>query len=306
MNYAYPAMKKDVCVRLAALVLCLSAIAAAAQMVSPSIDKPGEPFSYFSKPTDEIGITDSEAATEVTPEGFLRTGFAELMFFAGPEYQPIAARVRTLEEGHLPVMSWIVSRDGVDYRFTVFGSTLTGKPGAPLVNFIRIEMRNTAQGPNRAILTTGVRYDAPNNTNGGHGDNRFDRPREPQHIGGYRQIGEAFSPDWQYSFDDNGFFRDGRLLYSYPAGYATRGWTLHGRYNYPQDISKSRKLGVNPVVPAGIVTYSRLLKPGETYTLDFAMPVVPTADKSEIAQTRSLSYDSASPSGSRSFPKECS
>jgi hypothetical protein len=58
---------------------------AQAQMVSPSIDKAGEPFSYFSKPTDEIGMMDAEAATEITPEGYLRTGFGELMFFAGPE-----------------------------------------------------------------------------------------------------------------------------------------------------------------------------------------------------------------------------
>ena len=54
-----------------------------AQMVSPSIDQPGQPFSYFSKPTDEIGVMDAEAASEITPEGYLRTGFGELMFFVG-------------------------------------------------------------------------------------------------------------------------------------------------------------------------------------------------------------------------------
>jgi hypothetical protein len=46
-----------------------------AQMVSPAIDAPNQPFSYFSKPTDEIGLMDAEAATEITPEGYLRTGF---------------------------------------------------------------------------------------------------------------------------------------------------------------------------------------------------------------------------------------
>ncbi|MGB7264192.1 MAG: hypothetical protein WBC92_01685, partial [Terracidiphilus sp.] len=56
-----------------------------AQMVSPSIDQPGQPFSYFSKPTGEIGVMGAEAATEITPEGYLRTGFAELMFFSGPD-----------------------------------------------------------------------------------------------------------------------------------------------------------------------------------------------------------------------------
>lgn len=143
-------MKKTIYAPLFLLTLALSAATVAAQMVSPSTDKTGEPFSYFSKPTDEIGIMDSEAATEVTPEGFLRTGFGELMFFTAPEYQPISARVRSLEEGHLPILSWTVTDGGVDYRFTVFGSTLAGKPGAPLVNFIRVAMRNSGGEPGRA------------------------------------------------------------------------------------------------------------------------------------------------------------
>jgi hypothetical protein len=58
------------------LALCCAGLHA--QMVSPGIDRPGQPFSYFSKPTDEIGIMDAEAATEITPEGYLRTGFGEL------------------------------------------------------------------------------------------------------------------------------------------------------------------------------------------------------------------------------------
>src|ERR1700733_8307411 len=79
---------------------------AQAQMVSPAIDKAGEPFSYFSKPTDEIGMMDAEAATEITPEGYLRTGFGELMFFAGPELEPTSVRIRTLEAGHRPIVHY--------------------------------------------------------------------------------------------------------------------------------------------------------------------------------------------------------
>src|ERR1017187_2514753 len=88
------------------LFTTLSATCLHAQMVSPSIDKPGQPFSYFSKPTDEIGMMDAEAATEITPEGYLRTGFGELMFFTGPELEPASVRVRTLEEGSLPIIHY--------------------------------------------------------------------------------------------------------------------------------------------------------------------------------------------------------
>ena len=295
MRYAYPAMNNTLRTALASLTVLLCAAGPlAAQMVSPSIDRPGEPFSYFSAPTDEIGMMDAEAATEVTPEGYLRTGFGELMFFSGPELTPVSARIRTLEQGHLPVIHYEFTRDGIAYRFTVFGAALDGRPvNANLVNFIRVEMRNEGRQRNRAIFATGVRYDAPNDTASSHGDNRFDRPRESNHPGGYRQLGEKFSPDWVYSFTDSGFLRDGRLLYTFPPGYSARSWSLHGNYNYPQDIGKPSKLNVDPVVPVGIVTYSRLLKPGEMFVLDFKMPVVSTSDAAQIAAIRHAGFDSA-------------
>ena len=95
-----------------------------AQMVSPSIDQAGQPFSYFSKPTDEIGVMGAEAATEITPEGYLRTGFAELMFFSGPSMEPTTARIRTLEQGHLPIVHYEFAQDGIEYRVTAFEAPL--------------------------------------------------------------------------------------------------------------------------------------------------------------------------------------
>ena len=274
------------------LALC-SAAGGYAQMVSPSMDRADQPFSYFSKPTDEIGMMDAEAATEITPEGYLRTGFCELMFFAGPDLEPTSVRLRTLEEGRLPIVHYEFQREGITYRFTMFSTTLDGRPEGTLVNFIRVEMKNEGSDADRAILATGMRYDAPNNTGGGHGDNRFDRPREGKFPGDYRQIGEEFSKTWVYSFSANGFLRDERLLYSFPAGYASQGYTMHGRYNYPQDVSKASKLTVDPTVPVGIVTYSRLLKAGEESVLEFKMPVVPTADAQTLAAMERMSFDQA-------------
>ena len=271
--------------------LIFSATYMDAQMVSPSIDRPDQPFSYFSKPTDEMGMMDAEAATEITPEGYLRTGFGELMFFAGPDLEPTSVRIRTLEQGHLPMFHYEFERDGISYRFTLCTYALDPDRGGSLVNFIRISMKNESSQPTRAILATGIRYDAPNNTGAGHGDNRFDRPREGKIPGNYRQIGESFSADWVYSFTENAFLRDGRLLYSFPAGYANRSFTLHGQYNYPQDVSKPSKLRAGPTVPVGIVTYSRMLKAGEESVLDFNMPLVPTSDAAAIAAIEQARFD---------------
>lgn len=254
-----------------------------AQMVSPKIDRPNEPFSYYSKPTDEIGMMDAEGATEVTPEGYLRTGFAELMFFTGPEMKPVDQRVKTLGEGHLPILHYAFTRDGIAYHFTLFAATYNGRPENGLVNFIRVQMRNTEVEKTRAIFATAVRYDAPRDTGAGHGDNRFDRPHTGQFPGDYRQIGEPFSRGWVYSFNANHFMRDDKLIYSFPAGEESRGFTLYGFYNYPQDVTKPSKLNVDETTPVGVVRYSRLLEPGETWTLDFRMPLAPTSDAAQIA-----------------------
>lgn len=100
MLSAFPAMRN-----LSKLIVPLSGLLQAgfsagclyAQMVSPAIHRPGQPFTYFSKPTGEIGMMDAEAATEATPEGYLRTGFGEMMFFA--ELEPTSVCIRSLEEG---------------------------------------------------------------------------------------------------------------------------------------------------------------------------------------------------------------
>ncbi len=279
---------------LAALAL-LFAASLCAQMVSPSIDQSGQPFSYFSKPTDEIGVMGAEAATEITPEGYLRTGFGEFMFFAGPELEPTSVRIRTLEQGHLPIVHYEFARDGILYSFTLFAATLDGSESGPLVNFIRVEMKNASHQPTRAIFSTGIRYDALSTTGLPHGDNRFLRPAEGKFPGAYRQIGEPFNRQWANSFDAAHFFRDGRLLYSFPLGYAERGFTLRGQIRdmHSPDLDKPAHLNVEPETPVGIVTYSTLLAPGAHCTLDFKMPVVSTADPQILSALDQAGFDAA-------------
>ncbi|MGA9063594.1 MAG: hypothetical protein WB341_18270 [Terracidiphilus sp.] len=288
-----------------------------AQMISPSIDQPDQPFSYFSKPTDEIGLMGAEGATEITPEGYLRTGFEELMFLAGPDLEPTSVRIRTLEQGHLPIVHYEFERDGIVYRFTLFEaridksaierarlqarfpfpSGVTPATGIvePLVNFIRVELVNQTEAPNRAVFASAVRYDGPNTTGEPHGDNRFTRPAKGAFPGNYHQIGEDFDPNWTNSFDDANFYRNNRDLYIFPAGYADRTFTLRAHDNEitPADVLRSTDLNATPTTPIGIVTYSRLLKPGETWMLDFKMPLVPTADPFFITAIEQAGFDAA-------------
>jgi len=302
---------------LAGIFTAVVAASLRAQMVSPSIDQPAQPFSYFSKPTDEIGIMGAAAATEITPEGYLRTGFEELMFFAGPDLEPTNVRIRTLEQGHLPIVHYEFERDGIAYRFTIFegkidksaiirarqhakspippGNTTETGLIEPLVNFIRVEITNQTREPDRAVFASGVRYDGPSTTGASHGDNRFMRPADGKLPGDYRQIGEEFSPNWMNSFDDANFFRDNRDLYAFPEGYADRSFTLreHDRELLPAEVLRPTRLNSTPTTPIGIVTYSRLLKPGETWTLDFKMPLIPNADPFVVTAIDQATFDAA-------------
>ncbi|WP_263374516.1 hypothetical protein [Granulicella aggregans] len=95
------------------------------------------------------------SGSEVTPEGFLYTGFGELMFFVGPDQTPVAARVRTLEEGCLPVLSYTVLHLGIDYAVTLFAASA---PSGQIIDYVRVTLRNPGQKPHAAFLTTAFRY----------------------------------------------------------------------------------------------------------------------------------------------------
>ncbi len=260
------------------------------QMVSPAIDPPNQPFSYFSQPSDEIGVMDAPQATEITPEGYLYTGFGELMFFTGPGDTPVHQRLRTLERGYLPIDQYTWRADGIAYNFTMFAATLDGTPEGQLVDFVRITMHNESSAPTRALLAAGFRYQAPSNTPRTIGDNRFVRPVEAKRLGGYRQPGEAFDGSWEYRFSGDAFMRGGKVMYIFPSQPEQLSFTLRENYNKPPDLTP-RSLDILPTTPAGIVRYNKMLPPGADYTLVFKLPVIPVAPGPALTAIENASFD---------------
>jgi hypothetical protein len=272
-----------------------------AQMLDPAMDRPDEPFSYLSKPTDVIGVMDARAATMVTPEGYLYTGFGELVFFTGNPPTSVNQRVKTLLNGWLPVIQYSFEDRGIRYHITAFAATLDGKPDGPQVNFIRIKAVNSSGARRAAWFSLAVRYqndvnaDAPDWSSSkpttGVGDNRFGRPHPSSGPGDYYQPGAAFNPDWEYGFAEDGLTRDGKLMYLAPPGFFERRITLKEPYNYPPNL-KTRRLHILPTTPVGITEYRLDLAPGEEKTLDLKMPYEPLPLQDElIAQIRSASFD---------------
>ncbi len=270
----------------------LWACAACAQMLDPALDRPNEPFSYFSRPTDVIGVMDARAATEITPEGYLYTGYGELMFFAGNPPRPVNQRVKSLLRSYLPVVQYEFTREGLRYAITAFAASLDGKPEGTIVNFVRVSIRNDSQQRATAYFAAATRYQPESNLPGGNGDNRFFRPTTPKYPGAYSQPGVEFNPKWTYGFADDVFVRDGKVLYLFPpAPKPALSPTLKTSYNYPPDL-KTRALNVLPTTPLGVAQYRFVLDPGAEKTLVFKMPLEPlSADSPALAQVRAASFD---------------
>jgi hypothetical protein len=260
-----------------------SAFQMSAQMVSPKIDDEPGPFSYFSQSTDELGVPGAPSGAEITPEGYLYTGFGELMFFTGPGQTPVKARIRTLEAGHLPVFSYTVSQLGVDYHFTFFAAAV-GASGQSLL-FARVTMSNPGNTRRAAFLTTAVRYQAEQTTETPTGDNRFRRPIADGGTGQFHQPGETFSKEWVYSIQGNAFLRDGRALYLFPRVIEPKlSMTLRSHYNRVSSTD-ARVLDVQPTTPTMVAAYTVVLAPHESRALDFKMPLLPIkADTAEFQE----------------------
>lgn len=271
-----------------------------AQTTSPPAAQPGQPASWFNPQTGELGLAGFENTTEITADGYLRTGFGELMFFSGPDLEPIGVSGHILEQRGLPIVHYGFERDGITYRFSIFagkidksaiivarqhakfpfmpGFDITSGIYEPQVNFVRVDITNAAHEPRRAVFASGVRYEDPNATGTPHSKD-----------------GEAFNHGWMNYFDDANFYRFNRDLYVFPAGYADRSFTVRKNWSEPNPQYVLNVTRIDPApaptTPIGIVTYARRLNPGETWTLDFKMPMIPTADPFVISAIDDASLD---------------
>jgi hypothetical protein len=245
-------------------------------MIDPAIDRPDEPFSYFSKPTDVIGVMDAPQGTLITPEGYLYTGFGELMFFTGNPAEPVNQRVKTLRRGFLPIVEYSFERHHVIYSIVMFAATLDGTPQGTLVNFIRVRIRNTTHDQRTAFFSVATRHQNEVNTEHGVGDNRFPRPATAKRLSGYSQSGEEFDPAWTYGFTNNAFVRDGKVMYLFPSDTKMKRMFTLKTFSFDNNNSLAeRHLKVQPATPVGVVQYEITLRNGEERLLDFRMPYEP-------------------------------
>ena len=262
-------------------------------MVNPQIDPPGQPFSYPSRPTDQLSVMHSPSGAEITPEGYLYTGFGELMFFLGIERTPVNQRIRTLEHGSLPVYSYSVDHDGLRYRFTLFAASLGPRQtGQNVFNFVRVSIQNPGPEPREGFLTSAWRYQAEQNTTFPTGDDRFRRPEIAKRPGDKQQPGEPFNPASTYAVQNHAFLRDGKAIYFFPASPRPQ-LTASYRDYYNRTSANDCNISTQPTTPMAAAEYRVQVPPSGVRTLDFKIPLLPVAasDRSAIDSVQVASFD---------------
>lgn len=261
-----------------------------------AIDPPDKPFSYFAHPNDILGAFGAPVASEVTPEGYVYTGFGELMFFVGNPPRPTCQPHRTLFRGCLPAVEYDLCDDGLRYDFRMFAADLGGALRGIPVNMVRVAVTNPGPEPRAAFFSTAWRFLGPVNTcHGSLADYRFVQKvanLPPALVAGQTE----FNPAWRYRFAPDGLVREGRLLHTYPAdpppclrsmALRDNGLRMVRYFSGEVQGNPTPTHRCDPHTPLGVVTYCLRLAPGETRELVYKVPVVPLPENSpEAAQVR--------------------
>jgi hypothetical protein len=269
-------------------------------MLDPAIDPPGKPFSYFWHPTDVIGVLGAPVAAEVTPEGYIYTGFGELMFLVGNPPEPVNVRIKTLRRGYLPVVEYELVRQQVRYAWTILAADLGGKLQGLPVCLAQVRVTNEAREPRCAFLSSAYRFSPPaGHLRDGPAEYRFGQRFDlvPKV---YAEGQADFNPAWKYAFQGHALVRDGRLVYQFPAAPEPDQLTLAladkslqmYRFLTGEVIGDRQPRRVHHYdTPMGVATYRLPLAPGASVALALAMPIVPLpADSEEARQVAAADF----------------
>lgn len=251
-------------------ILLNSSLSYCFKMASPSIDLDNTNFSYFLYPVDVLGMKDFPEATEVTPNGSLYTGFAELLFFVGNYPNLVSQRIRTLYKGYLPIIEYEYFYDDAEYKFQMFANLLRENDlKSNLINYVKVNIKNNKNKKLKAYFWVGICF------------------RYSSHLFEPHQI---FSPDWKYEIKENSVTRDEKIIYSFSLSENIEKFAKIGKL-YTQKFS-GREYYILENTPVCLIKYNFVLSPSEEKKLYFKMPYFPIPENSsDLDLFLSLNYE---------------
>jgi hypothetical protein len=224
-----------------------------------------KPWSFPAGPTDQIAVPGETGGAEITPEGYLYTGYGELAFWTGARLAPLKQRVRSLLDGRWPVVRATRDDGPVRYQLDYFA----GRAGGAGAYFVRVIIRNRSARRVRASrFAAAWRWTGGKRRTDGGFSARFPRPATPLFPGLYTQPGETFSPVARYAFDGRALLRDGLAVYLFPKGPPGAARTLLLRPDGGTGEPSMR-------TAFGRADYRIALRPRARARLDFVVPATP-------------------------------
>jgi hypothetical protein len=243
-----------------AIGLALALVAAAP---TAALSQPSPPLSFLVSSTDQLGYPGQTEGTEVTPEGDLFTGWAELDFTVGSGHQfdPIT---HSLALNRYPFVRLFRVDGSILYQLEAFQTSVAGRP----VTFARIQATNlgsrTAHGRVRAAVIYDGGENGPRVNRCCLRINRFPRPRDPTRDGFYWQPGVGFNANSVYALQGTTLIRDGQALVLFPHGGRGVGFRQQLQTQLAPFDTRSEW---------GRATYTLTLPPHQSRALSFTMPV---------------------------------
>lgn len=239
-------------------------------MVDPAIDESG-PFCYLSKPNTTLAVMAARRGSQMTFDGAIYTGAAELCFFYGNPLQAVMVRQKTLYDGWMPIILYSWNDGNIQYQVEAFAATLDGIPTSNSINFVRVVIHNQGETPTKAHFAAATRFSGF--------DHRF------EHMRPY-----PFSADWKYQLKDDSLIRDGKLLLLYPTHQVIRE-AVPGEPYQKEFVGKD--YFVSERAEVGMVRYEPILNPGQEIQLNFKFPhhPVPVEDLEQIEALRKAEHD---------------
>jgi len=251
-------------------LLGFTAIAAFSRAATPTMldsatDTHDREWCYLAKSTTVIGVPFQPEVTQITFDGAVFTGNAELCFFYGSDDEPLLAREKTFADGWMPIVQYAWSHHGLACDIEYFAASLDGETPDNTVNFVQIRMRNAGPKAAECRLTAALRHTGQDNRLGG----------------------TAFSDNWRYEMTDSAVVREGALIYTFAPG-ASREAVPGVGYQHPFQGNDHK---VTTRSECCLTRYRRELQPGETFSVVFKMPRAPATNAAYIRKLGGATYE---------------
>jgi hypothetical protein len=267
--------RRDSCEKILWLIIVLAAIClgaltspllAGGAMFDPKLDDPDGEWCYAAQSTTVIGKPFVPAPVQITYDGAIYTGYAELAFFYGKKLAPVMARRKTFLEGWIPIVVYDWKDKGVDYHLNIFSAEVPELGVNNLVQFAKLTMTNHSTSPTEGLVAAAIRGSAGHFRKGA--------------------VKEGVTPDTRFVMNDRSLCRNGKLVYSFSPGAE--------KYVAPdvpyQEGYTAKRHHVTNRSATGFSVYRRMLEPGERFTAVFKMPRIPVENSQHSSAIQGASY----------------